>query len=196
MKTIKGTELTIIQLKGKNYLPVQQRVLWFREEHPDWGIETECVEQSDKHTKFKAMIKNEAGRIIATAHQREDFADFKDHYAKAETAAIGRALALCGYGTQFAVELEEGERIVDAPVGQKKGLTRIPVKDNVNLITEDACAQRGWSVTGIKSYIKHRFGVDAYAKMAPDDQKSLLSTLSSLTMAEAIEALNHGAGVK
>ena len=35
---------------------------------------------------------------------------------KAETGSIGRALALLGYGTQFcADELDEGDRIVDAP---------------------------------------------------------------------------------
>jgi hypothetical protein len=39
---------------------------------------------------------------------------------KAETGAIGRALALIGYGTQFcADELDEGDRIVDAPVAKK-----------------------------------------------------------------------------
>jgi ribosomal protein S27AE len=35
---------------------------------------------------------------------------------KAETGSVGRALSLCGYGTQFASELEEGQRIVDAPI--------------------------------------------------------------------------------
>ena len=39
---------------------------------------------------------------------------------KAETGSIGRALAYCGYGTQFcADELDEAERIVDAPIEPK-----------------------------------------------------------------------------
>jgi hypothetical protein len=29
---------------------------------------------------------------------------------------VGRALAMLGYGTQFAPELDEGDRIVDSPV--------------------------------------------------------------------------------
>ena len=41
---------------------------------------------------------------------------FADYLEKAETRAVGRALAMCGYGTQFAPELEERERIVDSPV--------------------------------------------------------------------------------
>ena len=26
---------------GRMYLPVSARLIWFRNEHPDWGIETE-----------------------------------------------------------------------------------------------------------------------------------------------------------
>jgi hypothetical protein len=37
---------------------------------------------------------------------------------KAETKAVGRALAMLGYGTQFAPEMDEGERIVDSPVAK------------------------------------------------------------------------------
>ena len=57
--------------------------------------------------------------MIATGHKREDNSHFSDHSEKAESGAIGRALALIGYGTQFAAELEEGERIVDSPVASK-----------------------------------------------------------------------------
>ena len=35
---------------------------------------------------------------------------------KSETGAIGRALANLGYGTQFAPDLDEQDRIVDSPV--------------------------------------------------------------------------------
>lgn len=119
-KTPKGTELQIIQLKGKDYLQVAQRLVWFREEHPDWTITTEAVALDDKHAIFKAWIQDTSGRTIATAHKREDQAHFGDCMEKAETGAIGRALAYCGYGTQFcADELDEAERIVDAPIEAK-----------------------------------------------------------------------------
>lgn len=114
-KTKGGTSLTLMDIKGKKYLPVQQRVIWFREEHPDWGIETEIVSSGEKFTVSKATIKDHLGRVIAQGTKREDAGHFADHVEKSETSAIGRALALCGYGTQFADELEEGERIVDAP---------------------------------------------------------------------------------
>ena len=29
---------------GRTYLPVSARIVWFRQEHPDWCIETQIVE--------------------------------------------------------------------------------------------------------------------------------------------------------
>jgi len=119
VKTPKGTELPLIVLKGKDYLQVQHRLVWFREEKPDWSIETEFVEKGPSHAVAKATVKDALGRVIATAHKYEDAQGFGDYREKAETGAIGRALAICGFGTQFTDELEEvhpSNRIVDAPV--------------------------------------------------------------------------------
>lgn len=64
-----------------------------------------------------ATIKDESGRIIAVAHKYEDKQGFPDFIEKSQTSAIGRALALVGFGTQFtADELSEGERLADSPV--------------------------------------------------------------------------------
>ena len=47
----------------------------------------------------------------------------------AETAAIGRALAVAGYGTQFTGE-EEGEHLADAPVASRKAKVTAPEVPN------------------------------------------------------------------
>jgi hypothetical protein len=123
MKTIKlksGIELPIMNLKGKDYLQVAHRLVWFREEHPDWGIETSFVVATDQSAMAKAIIRDEAGRLMATSHKEESAKDFPmGHREKAETGAIGRALALCGYGTQFEPDLDEGDRIVDSPIARQ-----------------------------------------------------------------------------
>jgi hypothetical protein len=41
---------------------------------------------------------------------------FSVYIEKAETGSIGRALAMCGYGTLQAPEFDEQERLADAPV--------------------------------------------------------------------------------
>lgn len=102
---------------GRDYLPVAQRLVWFREEHPDWGIVTEpvTVDIEKGYAVFRATVLNAEGEPVGSGTKMETARGFPDFAEKAETGAIGRALAVCGYGTQFAPELEEGERIVDSP---------------------------------------------------------------------------------
>ena len=135
----------LMQLKSKeglkDYLPVQWRLVWFRSLCPDGEIVTEMLHldldreteeeafawnnetrRSEKIVKranglavFRAVVKDGKGGI-ATGTKSETAASFPDYIEKAETGSIGRALAALGYGTQFAPELNEEHRIVDAPV--------------------------------------------------------------------------------
>lgn len=116
VKTKQGTELPLILLKGKPYLQVMHRLIWFREEHPDWQISTAIHTLEVDFAIAFATVRNEKGDVMATAHKQEHRTHFPDFIEKAETGAIGRALGLVGYGTQFAVELDEEDRIVDSPV--------------------------------------------------------------------------------
>ena len=109
----------MMNLKGKEYLQVMWRLVWFREARPLWSIEPEIIEMDDKHAVFRAVIRDEAGAVKCIGHGSESQRDFGDFIEKAETKAVGRALAMLGYGTQFtASELDEGERIVDSPVAR------------------------------------------------------------------------------
>jgi hypothetical protein len=99
-----------------DYLPVAARIAWFRKEHAYWGIVTEIEQLADKAVVMKATIKDNFGNVIATARKKETEAGFPDYIEKAETGAIGRALAMCGYGTLQAPEFDEQDRLADAPV--------------------------------------------------------------------------------
>ena len=118
-KTNKGTDLPLLNLRGKEYLEVKYRLVWFREEHPTWSIETEFISLTEKSVCAKAIIRDDSGKVVSTSHKFETVKEFPDFMEKAETGAIGRALALIGYGTQFcADDLDEGKRIVDSPVSR------------------------------------------------------------------------------
>lgn len=110
----------LIDLKGKDYLQVMWRLVWFREEKPAWCIDTRLEQLTENHAVFSAKISDENGVQKASGYGSESIKDFRDFIEKAETKAIGRALAMLGYGTQFAPELDEGERIVDSPATRRK----------------------------------------------------------------------------
>lgn len=99
-----------------DYLPVAARIAWFRKDYPYWSIVTEVEQLADKAVIIKATIKDMLGTVIATARKKETEIGFPDYIEKAETGAIGRALAMCGYGTLQAPEFDEQERLADAPV--------------------------------------------------------------------------------
>ena len=125
----------MIRVKGGAlYLGVRRRVVWMRGDvrpHPDWTIDTTAEKVIEgKFTKagveggyarYRANVFDETGRLIASGTKTEYSECFLDFCEKAETGAIGRALAVAGYGTEAALDLDEGaesehERLADAPV--------------------------------------------------------------------------------
>ncbi len=121
----------LIELGRKQYLPVAWRIYWLREKHPEAQLETQLIENSDKHAIFKAHVfvpgkgadgigaaSGEQG-ASATGYGSETQADFGDFLEKAETKAIGRALAALGFGTQFCDDFEEGDSVTDAPIQRR-----------------------------------------------------------------------------
>lgn len=103
---------------GRDYLTVAGRLLWLREEHPDWGIETNPVVADIEKGVFifHAVLRDGEGKIISSGTKMETVRGFADACEKSETGAIGRALGAAGYGTEFMLdELNEGQRIVDSP---------------------------------------------------------------------------------
>jgi hypothetical protein len=84
------------------YLEVKFRVLMFRQAHPSGVIETEevCVDLEKGYARYKARVTFGEGGL-ATGYGTETKADFADFCERAETRAVGGALALAGFGTQF-----------------------------------------------------------------------------------------------
>lgn len=106
----------ITKMQGKDYLEVKWRIAWFRDEHPKGAIITEVM-QGDP-TIVKATILDGEGKILSTGHgtpKMQGVAKSRP-FEGAETAAVGRALAHAGFGTQFTDEFDEGEHLADAPV--------------------------------------------------------------------------------
>ena len=109
-----------------NYLNVAQRLVWFIRDQRQMiaaglattsfivNVEQVTLDREHGFAEFRAYVRDVLGNE-ATEVGSESVKDFSDFIEKAATKAKGRALAALGYGTQFAPELDEGERIVDTP---------------------------------------------------------------------------------
>ena len=112
----------MIKVSGKDYLPAAARIAWFRHENPTAAIITELLTVGDV-SYVRATITRD-GNILATAMKtvtafvRSD-KDFG--LEKAETGAIGRAIAFCGYGIlQAGDDVSEGDELADSPQNRQK----------------------------------------------------------------------------
>lgn len=122
------------RIQGKDYLPVRWRLVWFHQEtSPRAGYVTVELEhdrqngfakfftiawdgndESWRHVNIRGVELDVCGRM-ATGEGSETRSDFNDYYEKASTKSLGRALAGLSFGTQFAPEMDEKQRVVDTP---------------------------------------------------------------------------------
>jgi hypothetical protein len=119
----------LMNLKGKDYLNVQNRLIWFIRDQraliaaglatASYVVRTELVEQDREAgwAHFKTYVRDVLGNE-ATMYGSESIKDFPDYAEKASTKSLGRALLALGYGAGSAPELDEGERVVDSPVAR------------------------------------------------------------------------------
>lgn len=116
-------QLKGINVKGKNYVEVNQRIKAFRMLYPEGTIETEilqherveCLGEETNVVIMKATIKN--GDLIlgtGTAYEKENssFINKTSYIENCETSAVGRALAMCGIGIDTSIA--SAEEVINA----------------------------------------------------------------------------------
>lgn len=111
-----------VDIKGKSYNTVNQRILAFRELCPDGAITTEILSLNDGVVLMKATITDELGRVIATGHAQEkesaSFINKTSFIENAETSCVGRALGMLGIGAVDS--LASFEEVANAMSNQNK----------------------------------------------------------------------------
>jgi hypothetical protein len=189
----------LIDLRGKEYLEVKWRIVWFRENNPKGCISTE-LENADP-VIMKASVIDAEGNLLGTGYgtPKTQGAAKNRPFEGAETAAIGRALAVAGYGTQFTGE-DEGEHLADAPI--EKPATQpeyTPRPFSPETLKEKLAQSARDKGTQKASDGQRGFLVGEMSKIFSDNtdryevNEFLFGVLSSkkLTDAQVLTALNH-----
>ena len=121
-----------IKIKGKEYITVNQRLIFFRSqpEYKGWRITEDVVSLDEKEGLFKVTIINKDGFEMAVAHAQEyrdsSYINKTSFVENGFTSALGRALGYLGIGIDTAIA--SADEVQTAVVNQ--------VKDNRTWLNE------------------------------------------------------------
>jgi hypothetical protein len=100
-------QLKTINIKGKEYVEVNERLKYFRKTYPKYSLTSEVLDKTETSILIQATISDEQGRVLATGLAEEDksssFINKTSYVENCETSAWGRALANFGIGLDTSV---------------------------------------------------------------------------------------------
>lgn len=100
-----------INIKGKEYVMVNERIKEFRVKYPSYSLISEIVNLTDDSCIIKASVIDENGIVKAVGHAQEDRASSMinktSFIENCETSAWGRALGNLGIGIDVSIASAE-----------------------------------------------------------------------------------------
>ena len=136
-------EMKTIDVKGKPYPEVVEKIKAFKKIYPDGTIETQLLSDDDGKCVFKAVVSvtDATGQtvILGTGHafemQSVGYINKTSYIENCETSAVGRALSMAGFGSDKSVaSLEELAHAINQQEEQKLA------EKNAKKITEKEAA--------------------------------------------------------
>jgi hypothetical protein len=119
-----------VDIKGKQYIMVNERIKEFRKQHPNGQILTQVMANADGQVMFQAKVIVE-GVLVATGHAYEKeastFINKTSYIENCETSAIGRALGV--YGIGIDASLASAEEVVNAVNNQESTKNKTYLKE-------------------------------------------------------------------
>jgi hypothetical protein len=160
-QTLKTTDI-----KGKDYVEVNQRIKAFRMLYPEGTIQTEILQNIDGVVVIKAIVgyynEDNTFRVLGTgmAYEKENssFINKTSYIENCETSAIGRALGMLGIGIETSVA--SAEEVANAINNQNRTVEndyKQELKEYVeqhNLDIKEVCNKYG--LTGKSTQIDFR----------------------------------------
>ena len=126
--------MKVVNIKGKNYVEVNERLKYFRQNFSGYSLLSEIVELTDERIVIKARILSpdlvEVANGLAYELAGSSFINKTSYIENCETSAFGRALANFGIGldnsvasadeVSQAIELQEMEKTALLKISQAK----------------------------------------------------------------------------
>ena len=168
-------ELKTIDIKGKDYVTVNERIRAFRENYKNYSLESEILSMENGTVTIKAIVRNEDGRVIATGHAQEkensSYINKTSYIENCETSAWGRALGNLGIGVDTSIaSYEEVSNAINNQKGNEEFAQRF----------SPTCEKCKGQIKGygsknpaeIAAYTKKRYGQSLCKECAGDARKA------------------------
>lgn len=154
-----------INIKGKDYITVNERLKYFRSDdgYSGWRINEELIDINEKEGIFKVTIFDNVGNPIASAHAQEyrdsSYINKTSFLENGFTSALGRALGYLGIGIDTAIA--SADEVKNAVNNQKPWLTDQQLKSTLNGTKKQAEAvlQNFQMKNEFKEQIKSKFNI-------------------------------------
>lgn len=141
-----------IQIKGKSYIPVNERVKEFHAKFPELRVLTELVSLDENSVVMKATVSDMEGNVLANGYAQEDRGSSninKTSYVEnCETSAVGRALGMFGIGIDDS--MASADEVANA-IDRQEALKQKVDKNAVSALKMLA-AEKGSDLEMILSY--------------------------------------------
>ena len=196
-----NAQLPYKNIKGKNYIQVNQRVLAFRQLYPNGRIQTEIVKLSAEHPTGATVIVKasvfDGDALISTGHAFENPGKNKNinqfsALENCETSAVGRALGFLGIGSTDSIasleEIPESER--DEPIEDPNNYAQqlagiVPQPEQPARITPDRLAtlEKLYKGASLQKLLDH-FQLASLADMDDKTAQALLAKVAQVQKAK------------
>ena len=163
-----NAQIHTIEVNGKNYAEVNQRIKAFRMVHPNGGIETAIVSDQNGRCVIAAKVTDEAGNILGTgtAYEKEgsNFVNKFSYIENCETSAVGRALGMAGFGIDTSVaSYEEVANAIKQQDASK------PVDKKMAMAFKDRCGGNA----DLEKYVLDGLKIKAFTELTNEMAASL-----------------------
>ena len=159
-KNLNTYQFKTTNIKGKQYVEVNQRVIAFRtlSEFKGYGLTTEVLHLDADSCVIQATISDADRRVVAQGMAQEDKSSSRinqtSYVENCETSAVGRALGFLGIGIETSIATAD-----EVDMAIKKQDTRLPKEKQQRNLCECCDVHQGGQTS---PSVRHAYPMEKY----------------------------------